>query len=1055
MNSVRTSKKIFIFCLSYFFFAFALQGSQLFQTGQPAEIFLNPYAHNNAIATGQNHPYGVMSDGIRLFIADSRNNRILIWNSMPTMMNQPPDVVVGQPDFTHNESGAGPSLMNWPHKAYSDGKRLFVADTYNNRILIWNHIPTTNGHPADLVLGQPDFDTVRGQQMGPASTNWPWDVLYDGTRLYVVCTETGRVLVWNSLPTRNNQEADLILGRQNFTDTAPWQNPNAWNMATPRSIATNGTWLAISDYNFQRVLIWKTLPTQNGQPADLVLFQDDFYHMNANGLALHHGGLCLKNNVLIVAGAMLYIYNSLPTRNNQWPDVVLAGGDSTRQPFAGSGAWYDGQRLFIADSYQNRTLVYNQLLQNPAAPADLVLGEEDFGVDVFLGKKGIWQIADVFSTGKTLMIKSFSDRIVIHQDLPQQNNEDADNLISPIDFGVWKPNYLGSSVLREPGNQIWSDGVRLVTIANQDGGVQIWNQIPQRDKVLPDIVINPAGLMSGAQGVAMVGNKLFVSDTGHNRILIWNSLPKGEQSTTPDITIQGLNAPAHMATDGQRLAVISVDTGVYIWNNLPTANNQPPDFILKGSPLSFNGLGGIFISDNRLFVSDAGNHRICLYESFPIRSDQPYDVVLGQPDLTSKIAGQSATTLTLPGGLCFDGEYLWVGELKWGDRVVGFKANIPAGTPAAPSNFQATPVSNNRINLNWTDNSSNERGFIVKYRQNIDTAFKIWGYVPANFTSISVDGLEKNRQHVFQISAYNKYGESNSAGPASATTLNQINTPPQMPWNPFPSNGQTMVGILNFLFPNWAGGDDDIGDIVSYDLYLGTTSNPPLFSKGQTSPFYEDFMHKPATRSTYYWKVVAKDLNGGIAESPIWNFQTAPPPFATSLLSISSSQGGTTNPAPRNNYEYDNQDSRIEALVWAIPDAKYSFFQWTGNVPPGRENINPLSITLDANKAITANFAGDLAQPLNFKGEKLINRSLLMIEYIVRLTWQSNPDSGGISSYRIYEIDNDKKNLIGQVNSDKLEFLIRNVQINREYRYAVSAVNNLGWESALTEMSVR
>jgi len=32
-----------------------------------------------------------------------------------------------------------------------------VADTQNNRVLIWNSIPTQNNQPADLVLGQPNL----------------------------------------------------------------------------------------------------------------------------------------------------------------------------------------------------------------------------------------------------------------------------------------------------------------------------------------------------------------------------------------------------------------------------------------------------------------------------------------------------------------------------------------------------------------------------------------------------------------------------------------------------------------------------------------------------------------------------------------------------------------------------------------------------------------------------------------------------------------------------------------------------------------------------------
>ena len=37
------------------------------------------------------------------------------------------------------------------------GGKLYVADTQDNRILIYNKIPTTNNAAADVVVGQPNF----------------------------------------------------------------------------------------------------------------------------------------------------------------------------------------------------------------------------------------------------------------------------------------------------------------------------------------------------------------------------------------------------------------------------------------------------------------------------------------------------------------------------------------------------------------------------------------------------------------------------------------------------------------------------------------------------------------------------------------------------------------------------------------------------------------------------------------------------------------------------------------------------------------------------------
>ena len=55
-------------------------------------------------------------------------------------------------------SAQGPVAMRFPYCLALEGETLAVADTANNRILFWNHLPVTNaGHPADSITGQPDF----------------------------------------------------------------------------------------------------------------------------------------------------------------------------------------------------------------------------------------------------------------------------------------------------------------------------------------------------------------------------------------------------------------------------------------------------------------------------------------------------------------------------------------------------------------------------------------------------------------------------------------------------------------------------------------------------------------------------------------------------------------------------------------------------------------------------------------------------------------------------------------------------------------------------------
>src|SRR6185369_1700091 len=132
--------------------------------------------------------------------------------------NMPASVVIGQPDFVNNSintGGASASSMGNPQGVFSDGSRLFVTDFTNSRVLIWNKLPTVNGTPADVVIGQPDFATTGANTGGiSASTmNGPVYSYSDGTRLVVADRGNRRVLVWNTIPTRNQQPADVVIGQ--------------------------------------------------------------------------------------------------------------------------------------------------------------------------------------------------------------------------------------------------------------------------------------------------------------------------------------------------------------------------------------------------------------------------------------------------------------------------------------------------------------------------------------------------------------------------------------------------------------------------------------------------------------------------------------------------------------------------------------------------------------------------------------------------------------------------------------------------------------------------
>ena len=95
------------------------------------------------------------------------------------------------------------------------------------------------------------------------------------------------------------------------------------------------------------------------------------------------------------------------------------------------------------------------------------------------------------------------------------------------------------------------------------------------------------------------------------------------------------------------------------------------------------------------------------------------------------------------------------------------------------------------------------------------------------------------------------------------------NNPPNEPSNPSPPNGAPDVDIYADL--SWTCSDPD-GDPLTYDVYFGASSNPPLVASGITDTTFD-----PGTMDfgeTYYWKIVAEDNHGASTSGSIWSFTT-------------------------------------------------------------------------------------------------------------------------------------------------------------------------------------
>jgi hypothetical protein len=132
-------------------------GQEDFTNGQANDDDQNGIQDGQPSARTLNRPTDIWSDGSQLLVADQANHRVLIWNSFPTVNFQPADLVLGQPDMTSAAAGTSASELAFPTALTSNGQMLFVADRNNNRVLIWNSLPSVDFVGADRVLGQGDF----------------------------------------------------------------------------------------------------------------------------------------------------------------------------------------------------------------------------------------------------------------------------------------------------------------------------------------------------------------------------------------------------------------------------------------------------------------------------------------------------------------------------------------------------------------------------------------------------------------------------------------------------------------------------------------------------------------------------------------------------------------------------------------------------------------------------------------------------------------------------------------------------------------------------------
>jgi DNA-binding beta-propeller fold protein YncE len=189
-----------------------------------------------------------------MYVADGNNSRVVVFNSVPTSNGAIADNVLGKPSLVASGTSCAANGMNTPTSVFTHGGRLFVSDMNNHRILIWNSLPVGSAVSADVVLGQPNMTTCT-QASGLGGLKQPRAVWTDGNRLFVSDSGNNRILYWNSIPATNGVPADGVIGQpDNTSAVANNGGLSAQTLSSPSGLVRALGRLWIADQTNNRVI---------------------------------------------------------------------------------------------------------------------------------------------------------------------------------------------------------------------------------------------------------------------------------------------------------------------------------------------------------------------------------------------------------------------------------------------------------------------------------------------------------------------------------------------------------------------------------------------------------------------------------------------------------------------------------------------------------------------------------------------------------------------------------------------------------------------------------
>lgn len=562
-----------------------------------------------------NGPIGVAVDTStltpNLYVADTNNNRVLVWRNARAANGSKADLVIGQNDFYATVPG-GPGTassigLRSPTGLATDRRgNLYVIDTANNRILRYAR-PVDQ--PADavqpnMVIGQNSFSQNAANQ-GNASpsakslafavnnTIYTAGMVFDSSgNLWVTDSGNSRVLRYPASAlgdsATNAPEADLVIGQSSFTTLQSVD----WGRAENRLL--KNAMLQPSALNFD--------------PAGRLLVTD-----SASRLLVYPGPFRTGMDAARLAGISVNVQGQPPRPTIN--EYTLFGPDSV---FAASGG------IFVVDTGVHRIVRYDPFDQwpeetsaLPSPPAKAVFGQPDMlSFKANRGTSGATEVSFAQPSGTAvanseLYLADTGNNRLLVLPLTATNIGGATRVQGQVGFTYRSINLV-------EGREMFLAGA-ATSLPNSAGNV----------------------IAGGAVVIDRTSNPphLYIADTFNNRILGYNDARLVKPGDFADVII------------GQA-------------NQYETKTNSP-----TGDPEQLTDTGlltpvGLAVdSSGNLYVADTGNGRVLRFPK-PFEQSSKYgqraNLVIGQSGFNIKITDATQRNMARPYGVAFtvDGHML-------------------------------------------------------------------------------------------------------------------------------------------------------------------------------------------------------------------------------------------------------------------------------------------------------------------------------------------------------------------------------------------------------------